>query len=100
MLQEARRKLKLVVPKGKNVIVRDQDTGEIVLIVRRDLCSDAEILANADNTIVFDCSLKRSVRVQYFCSPACPLLTTCAVRRSGQACACRLFRWFSLLACI
>ncbi|KAH9831726.1 uncharacterized protein C8Q71DRAFT_726620 [Rhodofomes roseus] len=45
--------------KDKNVIVRDEETGKTVLIVRRNLCSDAEVLAGTDNTVVLDCSMKK-----------------------------------------
>ncbi|TFY58816.1 hypothetical protein EVJ58_g6174, partial [Rhodofomes roseus] len=55
--------LKLIVPKDKDVIVRDEETGEIVLIVRRNLCSDAEVLAGTDNTVVLDCSMKKGAQL-------------------------------------
>ncbi|TFY53269.1 hypothetical protein EVJ58_g9543 [Rhodofomes roseus] len=64
MRLEVRCKLKLIVPKDKNVIIRDKELGKIVLIVRRNLCSDAEILADTNNTVIFDCSLKRNIRLE------------------------------------
>ena len=49
---EDRRQLQLIIPAGETAVVRDRDTGDLVLVVKRNLCSDEGVLAAVNATIV------------------------------------------------